>query len=63
MLVSKNEGLRQKKRKNRKLWIFAPESIRGQKDDQGTGPLDPTDPRKCRHLRGFLLALYTLHNI
>lgn len=27
MLVSKNEGLRQKKRKNRKLWIFAPESI------------------------------------
>ena len=37
MLVSKNEGLRQKKRKNRKLWIFAPESIRGQKEDQGTG--------------------------
>ena len=37
MLVSKNEGLRQKKRKNRKLWIFAPESIRGQKDDQVTG--------------------------
>ena len=38
MLVSKNEGLRQKKRKNRKLWIFAPESIRGQKDDQVTVP-------------------------
>ena len=37
MLVSKNEGLRQKKRKNRKLRIFAPESIRGQKDDQVTG--------------------------